>query len=98
MQLPETRRRRDGSIDVDYYRERVMAARGEALREAFKLKAAFGFALITLTTIVFVTIVASAPAYWATRLVAFSKSTASAVEQSVQKAINTFGKKEHYHG
>jgi hypothetical protein len=84
MQLPETRRRRDGSIDIDYYRARAMAARGEALREAFKLKAVFGFALVTLTMIVFVTIVASEPAHWATRLVAWSKSAISTDVRSVQ--------------
>jgi hypothetical protein len=83
-QFPETRRRRDGSIDIDYYRARAMAARGEALRDSFKLKAAFGFVLITLTTIVFVTVAASAPTHWASRLIAFSTSAVSAMGRSVQ--------------
>jgi hypothetical protein len=63
-QFSETRRRSDGSIDFDFYRAQAMAARGEMLRNAFKLKAAFGFALITLTLIVCVTIAGSAPKYW----------------------------------
>ena len=49
-QFPETRRHRDGSIDFDFYRTQAVAARGEMLRNAFKLKATFGFTLITLTT------------------------------------------------
>ncbi len=64
-QFPETHRRRDGSIDFDFYRAQAVAERGEMLRNAFKLKGAFGFTLITLTLIVCVTIVASAPKYWA---------------------------------
>ena len=48
-QFPEMRRRRDGSVDVDYYRAQAMAARREALRDAFKLKAAVGFALAPLS-------------------------------------------------
>ena len=83
-QLSETRRRRDGSIDIDYYRAQALAVRGEALRNAFKLKATFGFALITLTLIVFVTIAASVPAHWATRLIALSTSAVSAGGRSVQ--------------
>jgi hypothetical protein len=63
-QFSETRRRSDGSIDFDFYRAQAMAVRGEMLRNAFKLKAAFGFALITLTLIVCVTIAGSAPKYW----------------------------------
>ena len=59
MQFHEIRRLDDGTIDFDFYRAQVMAARGEAMRDAFKLKAAFGFVLITLTLIVCVTIVAS---------------------------------------
>ncbi len=82
-QLPEVRRRRDGSIDFDYYRAQAMAARGEALRDAFKLKASFGFAMITLTLITCVTIVASSPTHWASRLIAFSMSTVSAGGRSV---------------
>ena len=64
-QFPETRRRCDGSIDFDFYRMQAVAARGEMRRDAFKLKAAFGFALITLTLIVCVTIAASVPKHWA---------------------------------
>jgi hypothetical protein len=82
-QFPETRRRRDGSIDIDYYRAQAAAARGAALRDAFKLKASFGFAMITLTLIVCVTIVASSPTHWASRLVALSASTIWATGQSV---------------
>jgi hypothetical protein len=83
-QFPEMRRRRDGSVDVDYYRAQAMAARREALRDAFKLKAAVGFALITLTLTVCVTVVASTPAHWASRLIAFSTSAVSAMGRSVQ--------------
>ena len=61
----ETRRHRDGSIDFDFYRVQAAAARGEMLRNAFKLKAAFGFTLITLIMIVCVTIAASASKHWA---------------------------------
>ena len=64
-QFPETRRHSDGSIDFDFYRAQAVAARGEMLRNAFKLKATFGFTLITLILILCVTIVAFAPNYWA---------------------------------
>ena len=82
-QFPETRRRFDGSIDFDFYRAQALAARGEMLRNAFKLKAAFGFTFITLTLIVCVTIAASSPTHWASRLIAFSMSAVSAGGQSV---------------
>ena len=83
-QFSETRRRFDGTIDFDFYRAQAMAARGEMLRNAFKLKAAFGFTLITLTLIVCVTIAASAPAHWASRLMAHETSAVSAGERSVE--------------
>jgi hypothetical protein len=64
-QYPETRRHLDGSINFDFYRAQAVAARGGMLRDAFKLKATFGFALITLALIVCVTIAASMPKHWA---------------------------------
>ena len=98
MNIRDIHRLDDGPIDFDFYRAQVSASRREALQNAYKLKAAFGFMMITMTLIVCVTIVASSPMHWTLRLIAFSKSTASIVEQSVQKAITTFGKKENYHG
>ena len=82
-QFPEIRRRHDGTIDFDYYRAQAMAARREALRDALKLKATCSFVMITLTLLVCVTIVASSPTHWASRLIAFSMSAVSAGGQSV---------------
>jgi hypothetical protein len=61
----ETRRHHDGSIDFDFYRTQAIALRAHAMRDGLKLKAAFRFALITLTMIVGVIIAASVPAHWA---------------------------------
>lgn len=83
MHIHEIRRLDDGPIDFDFYRSQAIAARREALRDSFKLKAAFGFALITLALTVCVTIVASVPANWASRLIALSGSTVSAAGRSV---------------
>ncbi len=55
---------RDGSIDFDFYRARAIVMRAHAMRDAFKLKAAFRYTLMTLTLIVGATIAASAPAHW----------------------------------
>ena len=84
MQPYEIHRLDDGLIDFNFYRTQALGARREALRDAFKLKAAFGFALIALTLIVCVTIAASAPTHWPSRLIALSSSAVSAGERSVQ--------------
>ena len=84
MRFHEIRRLDDGPIDFDFYRAQALAARREALRGSFKFKAAFGFALITLTLTVCVTFVASAPSNWASRLIALSASAVSAAGRSVQ--------------
>jgi len=67
----EIRHHSDGSIDFDFYRTQAATLRGHAMRDAFKfkrdafkLKSAFGFTLITLIVIAGATIIATAPAHW----------------------------------
>ncbi len=83
MNIRDIRRLDDGPIDFDFYRAQAMAARRHALQNSSKLKSAFGFVMVTITLIVCVTIVASSPTHWTSRVVAFSKSAISAVERSV---------------
>jgi hypothetical protein len=59
----DIRHHNDGSIDFDFYRAQALTLRSQAMRDAFKLKAAFRFTLITLTMIVGAAIAASAPAH-----------------------------------
>ena len=83
-QSHEIHRHADGTLDFDYYRAQIMAVRAEALRNAFKLKAAFGFVMTTITLIVCVTIAASGSTHWSTWLVAHAASAVSAGVRSVQ--------------
>ena len=83
MQPYEIRRLDDGLIDFNFYRTQALGERREALRNAFKLKATFGFVLTTLTLIVCATIVASSPTHWTSRLIALSTSAVSAGAWSV---------------
>jgi hypothetical protein len=61
----EIRRRVNGTIDVDYYRVRATALRGQARRDAFKLKATAKFALIVTAVTFAIALCASAPATFA---------------------------------
>ena len=63
-QSHDIHRHRDGSIDFDSYRAQAAMLRGQAMRDAFKLKATFNFTLIALAVIIGVTIAASAPTHW----------------------------------
>jgi cytochrome c oxidase subunit IV len=64
IQDHEIRRHANGAIDLDFYRTEAIALRQQAMRDAFKLKATFAFALLTISMIVGATIVASVPVHW----------------------------------
>ena len=64
-QSHEIRRHRDDSVDFDFYRNQATALRSQAMRDVFKLKATFGFTLITVAVLALVAIAAFVPAHWA---------------------------------
>ena len=52
MNMAEVRRHPDGCIDFDFYRVDATALRGQAMREAFKLKLMFRFTLTVVASLI----------------------------------------------
>src|SRR5262245_60547472 len=64
IEFPEVRRDRFGAIDFDFYRAQALAHRRRALRDAFKHRLAFNYALAKLMFLFALIAAAFKPTHW----------------------------------